>query len=75
MAKRQVLDKIHGAWIADQAEQLVRVPSVTLQEQQVCQLYQQQLLDLGLEVDVREVTPGRPNLYARIRGVSKAVPT
>ena len=52
----------------EQAERLVRVPSVTLQEQEVCQLFERQLRDLGLEVDVREVTPGRPNLYARVKG-------
>ncbi len=68
MIPQELLDKIGGAWIADQAERLVRVPSVTLEEHAVCRLYEQQLRDLGLEVDVREVTPGRPNLYARIHG-------
>lgn len=65
----ELVATIDGAWIADQAERLVRVPSVTLQEEEVCRLYHEQLQDLGLEVDVREVTPGRDNLYARIRGV------
>ena len=40
----------------------------TLEEQEVCRLYEQQLRELGLDVEVREVTPGRANLYARIRG-------
>ena len=62
------LERIDGQWIADEAERLVRVPSVTLDEREVCQLYEQQLRDLGLDVDVREVTPGRSNPYARIRG-------
>ena len=65
----ELVATIDGAWIADHAERLVRVPSVTLQEEEVCRLYHEQLQDLGLEVDVREVTPGRDNLYARIRGV------
>ena len=63
-----VIDQITGPWIAEETLQLVRVPSVTLQEQQVCQLYEQQLCALGLEVQVREVTPGRNNLYARLPG-------
>ena len=63
-----VLEEIDGAWIADQAEALVRVPSMTLKEHEVCLLYERQLRALGLNVDVREVTPGRPNLYARIAG-------
>jgi len=66
--QQQILNEINGDWIADQAEQLVRVPSVTMNEQEVCLLYERQLSALGLDVDVREVTPGRSNLYARIRG-------
>ena len=66
--KQQVLDEIDQEWIADQAERLVRVPSVTMQEEDVCRLYEQQLRELGLQVDVREVTPGRSNLYSRISG-------
>ena len=66
--QQHVLDSIDGSWIADETERLVRVPSVTLEEEEVCRLYERQLRELGLEVDVREVTPGRPNLYARIRG-------
>ena len=68
MIAQSVLDKIDGVWIADQAECLVRIPSVTLEEQQVCQMYEQQLGELGMSIDVREVTAGRMNLYARIRG-------
>ena len=64
----QVIEQINGPSIAEETLQLVRVPSVTLQEQQVCQLYEQQLRGLGLEVQVREVTPGRNNLYARLPG-------
>ncbi|MFP6767513.1 MAG: M20/M25/M40 family metallo-hydrolase [Planctomycetaceae bacterium] len=63
-----VLEKINGEWIADLTEEMVRIPSVTMDEAAVCIYYEQQLRGLGLEVDVREVTPGRPNLYARIQG-------
>ena len=68
MTTHEVLEKIDGRWIADEAERLIRVPSATLEEQEVCRLYEQQLRELGLDVEVREVTPGRANLYARIRG-------
>ena len=66
---RELLAAIDTAWIAAEAERLVKIPSVTLEEEEVCRCYHQQLLDLGLDVDVREVTPGRNNLYARVRGV------
>ena len=68
MQTDDVIDQIDGPWIAQETLRLVEVPSVTLQEQQVCRLYEQQLRDLGLEVQVREVTPGRTNLYACLGG-------
>lgn len=67
-AREQILGAIDGAWMAEQALRLVEVPSVTMEEAEVCRCYEAQLKGLGLEVDVREVTPGRPNLYARIKG-------
>jgi acetylornithine deacetylase/succinyl-diaminopimelate desuccinylase-like protein len=68
MTNSDVLEKIDDQWIANEAERLVRTPSVTLEEHEVCKLCEHQLRELGLQVDVREVTPGRHNLYARIRG-------
>jgi len=67
--QRELLEQIDRNWIADQAERLVRIPSVTMHEQEVCRVYADQLRDLGLEVDVRPVTEGRPNLYACLRGI------
>ncbi len=63
-----ILDAVDGEWIAEQAVTLVEIPSVTMEEAAVCDCYEAQLRDLGLEVDVREVTPGRSNLYARVPG-------
>jgi len=64
-----ILEHIDRDWIADMTEEMVKIPSVTMNEREVCVFYEQQLRELGLDVIVREVTPGRPNLYARIRGV------
>ena len=55
-------------WIAERAVELIEIPSVTMDEAAVCQIYERQLRDLGLDVDVRQVTPGRNNLYVRIPG-------
>jgi acetylornithine deacetylase/succinyl-diaminopimelate desuccinylase-like protein len=63
-----VLKRIDGEWIADEALKLVSIPSVTLEESIVCSCFEDQLRSLGFDVDVREVTPGRNNLYARISG-------
>ncbi|MCY3759844.1 MAG: M20/M25/M40 family metallo-hydrolase, partial [Gemmatimonadetes bacterium] len=55
-------------WIVERTRELVEVESETLDEQEVCALFERQMRGLGLDVDVREVTPGRNNLYARIPG-------
>jgi acetylornithine deacetylase/succinyl-diaminopimelate desuccinylase-like protein len=59
---------VDPAWIADRTLALVGIPSVTLQEAEACAWYEAELRALGLAVDRREVTPGRPNLYARLPG-------
>lgn len=64
----KILNAVDGAWVAERAFELVQVPSVTLEEQEVCVCYAEQMRGLGLDVEAREVTPGRTNLYARIRG-------
>ncbi len=64
-----ILSAVDGEWLAEQTVALVGIPSVTMEEEAVCGCYEAQLRNLGLEVDVREVTPGRSNLYARISGL------
>ena len=63
-----IVDSISRDWVSDMTEEMVKIPSVTMDEHEVCLFYEQQLKALGLDVIVREVTPGRPNLYARIKG-------
>ena len=54
--------------MAERALAMVKIPSVTMHEAKICNYYEAQLRSLGLDVDVREVTPGRSNLYACIAG-------
>lgn len=65
---RAVVEAVDAEWVAARTTALVEIPSVTMDEAAVCALYEAQLRELGLEVDVREVTPGRNNLYACIPG-------
>lgn len=67
-SNKTILQAINPEWIAQQTIKLVEIPSVTMDEAAVCEYYEVQLRALGLEVDVRAVTPGRSNLYARIAG-------
>ena len=66
--KEDILAAVDGEWIAAAALRLVQIPSLTMEEEEVCRCFEEQLRQLGLAVDVREVTPGRSNLYARIPG-------
>ena len=68
-SQTRLLDAVDGDWIDEQAWQLLQIPSVTMDEGEVCGLFERQLRDLGLQVDVRAVDDdGRNNLYARIQG-------
>ncbi len=64
----KVIAAVDGDWIAEQTQRLVEIPSVTLHEEEVCLYFEELMREIRLEVDVREVTRGRSNLYARIRG-------
>jgi len=66
--ENRVVEAVDGAWIAQQTMDLVSIPSVTMDEAEVCSFFESQLRDLGLGVDVREITSGRNNLYTRISG-------
>ena len=59
---------IDREWISSTAQELVDIPSVTMDENAVCSCFKDKLSELGLRVDVREVTSGRHNLYAKIPG-------
>ncbi|MBT4504299.1 MAG: M20/M25/M40 family metallo-hydrolase [Gemmatimonadetes bacterium] len=59
---------IDREWIASRTVELVQIPSLTMEEAEVCRCYGGMLEELGVEVERRQVSPGRDNLYARIRG-------
>ncbi len=65
------IDLIESAWLASQTRSLVETPSVTMDEAAVCAQFASLMSEVGLVVDVREVTPGRNNLYAKIPGTGE----
>ena len=68
MQANELMAAVDGEWVAAQTRELVEIFSVTMAEAEVCKAYEQMMRGIGLEVDVREVSPGRNNLYARIAG-------
>ena len=67
-AVARLLDRADAEWMAKKTLEMVEIKSVTMDEAEMCRYYAGALRELGLDVDVREVTPGRNNLYARIPG-------
>ena len=68
MQTRDIIAAIDREWVVERTLELVDIYSVTMDEAEVCRAYCDMMRGIGLEVDVREVTPGRNNLYARIAG-------
>lgn len=68
MSNEQIIAAVDVEWIAARTHELVEVFSVTMAETEVCGVYEGMMRDIGLEVDVREVSPGRNNLYAKLSG-------
>ena len=64
----KLIAAIDREWVAERTRELVDIYSVTMAEAEVCRAYEAMMREVGLAVDVREVTPGRNNLYARIAG-------
>ena len=62
MGTEQIIAGIDAQWIAARTCELTEVYSVTMAEAEVCGVYERMMRDIGLEVDVREVSPGRNNL-------------
>jgi len=67
-ALKRIMDKVDKQWLAEQTLAMVEIPSVTMEEAEVCRYYATQLRALGLDTDAREVTADRSNLYACIPG-------
>ena len=45
--EQRVRDAVDAAWVADLAAELVSVPSVTMNEQAVCSLFEEMMRSLG----------------------------
>ena len=65
MQTDELIAAVDAEWVAERTRELVEVFSVTMAEAEVCRLYEEMMREIGLEVDVCEVRPGRNNLYAR----------
>ena len=58
----KLLALVDAEWTTLCAKELVEIESVTMNESEVCGWFEKQMREIGFDVDVREVTPGRNNL-------------
>jgi acetylornithine deacetylase/succinyl-diaminopimelate desuccinylase-like protein len=64
----QLLAHLDDAYTLRVLKEMIRIPSVVGQEQELAEYLRGELEALGLECEMQEVEPGRPNVYARLEG-------
>jgi acetylornithine deacetylase/succinyl-diaminopimelate desuccinylase-like protein len=70
---KHIVDAVDEKWIVERARSLIEIPSVTMEEKDICKFFETQLCDFGLHPEIREVTPGRSNLYAQAGDLTLSV--
>jgi succinyl-diaminopimelate desuccinylase len=65
---QDVLNELDDAYTLRVLKEMIRIPSVVGQERGLAEYLYAELQALGWECVLREVEPGRPNVYARLAG-------
>jgi len=60
--------KIDHDYTVKKLEEMIAIPSVVKEEKELAHYLQCELEALGLEAELHEVEPGRPNIYGKLRG-------
>jgi succinyl-diaminopimelate desuccinylase len=66
-----LLKKLDDSYTVKVLEEMIRIPSVVKEEKDLAEYLREKLDRLGLETELQEVEPGRPNVYARLRGAKE----
>jgi len=64
----QLLEKLDEAYTVEVLKDMIRIPSVVGQEGPLAEYMYANLSELGLDCELHEVEPGRPNVYAKLNG-------
>jgi acetylornithine deacetylase len=64
----KVLELVREEEVVDLASELIRIPSFTTKETPAAEFMRDYFDDLGFEVEMQEVQPGRRQVVARLRG-------
>jgi succinyl-diaminopimelate desuccinylase len=63
-----ILTKLDDAYTVRVLENMIGIPSVVGEEGDLAEYLHGELQSLGLQCELHEVEPGRPNVYARLEG-------
>ena len=66
-----LLKKLDDSYAIKALEEMIRIPSVVKEEKDLAEYLREKLDGLGLETELHEVEPGRPNVYARFKGAKE----
>src|SRR4030042_3189267 len=67
-AESDDIERLDYGYMLKKLEEMVRIPSVVGEEKELAHYLKAELDSLGLETELHEVHPGRPNVYAKMRG-------
>jgi succinyl-diaminopimelate desuccinylase len=66
-----LLRKLDDQYTVKKLEEMIAIPSVVKEEKELAHYLKAELEKLGYDTELQEVEPGRPNVYAKLRGKGK----
>jgi len=65
---KELLKNIDHSYTVKKLEEMIAIPSVVNEEEELAYYLQDELESLGLETEIQLVEPGRPNIYGKLKG-------
>ena len=62
-----LLNNIDHDYTVKKLEEMIAIPSIVKEEKEIAHYLQDELQALGLETELHEVEPGRPNIYGKLK--------
>ncbi|MCX6649495.1 MAG: ArgE/DapE family deacylase [Candidatus Bathyarchaeota archaeon] len=66
-----LLKKLDDRYTVKKLEEMIAIPSVVKEEKELAHYLQAELDELGYKTELQDVEPGRPNVYAKLKGKAK----
>ncbi len=68
---KDLLKKLDDRYVVKKLEEMIAIPSVVKEEKELAHYLQAELDTLGYKTELQDVEPGRPNVYAKLKGKAK----